>query len=141
MTSSELKAAGYEVVNGRAVKARPVVAPRRATFPRGMNKTENRWQERLLQRKHILKEVQSFEYEAVKLRINDRCWYTPDFLVVVTGGLIEFHEVKGGYIHDDAMVKFKAAAALHPWAVFRMMQWDKGSWTEIQTLNVGKETA
>lgn len=59
-------------------------------------------------------------FEAVKLRLADRTYYTPDFVVYDEQGLIEFHEVKAEtgagkpLIEDDAAVKIKVAAEQFP---------------------------
>ena len=62
-------------------------------------------------------EIAAWKFESVKLRIGDRCWYTPDFMVLLPSGKIEFHEVKG-FWRDDARVKIKACAAAYPWFQF-----------------------
>lgn len=63
-------------------------------------------------------EIADYEFEAVKFRLAKATWYTPDFMVVYVDR-IEFHEIKGGHYHDDARVKWKAAADLFPWFVWR----------------------
>jgi len=79
-------------------------------------------------RKHI-GEVLWYAFEAINLRIGDKCFYAVDFLVMVKSGELECHEIKGGHITDDALVKFKAAAAFFPFK-FRMIMLIKGDWTE-----------
>lgn len=54
-----------------------------------------------------------FEFEAVKLRLADNTFYTPDFAVLATDGVLEMHECKG-FWQDDARVKIKVAASLFP---------------------------
>lgn len=61
-------------------------------------------------------EVVAYYFEAVKLRLADRTWLTPDFLVI-TPECLEFHEWKGHW-EDDARVKWKVAAEQFPWAKF-----------------------
>jgi len=68
-----------------------------------------------------------FLFESIKLRLADRTWYTPDFLVVWVDGRMEFHEVKG-FMRDDAAVKLKVAAELYPWAKFILAKKIKGRW-------------
>lgn len=85
----------------------------------GMNKTEAEHALKLLEQKQAGK-VCLFEFERVTLKLADDTRYTPDFMVLLADGLIEFHEVKGGAgFEDDALVKIKVAAELFPWAVFR----------------------
>lgn len=90
-----------------------------------MNKTEARYVTEILEplRQHGV--IRIFEYEVVKLRIGDNCWYTPDFLVIDRYGRVEFHEIKAYWAKakkvgwkDDARVKWKAAGAAYPWAIF-----------------------
>lgn len=82
----------------------------------GMNNTETRYASHLddlLHRGRIL----GWKYEGVKLRLANKTFYTPDFLIVSGDGTIELHEIKGHW-EDDARVKIKAAAYLHPWFRF-----------------------
>lgn len=53
------------------------------------------------------------KFEAVKLRLADNTFYTCDFCVVASSGIVEMHEVKG-FWQDDARVKIKVAASLYP---------------------------
>jgi hypothetical protein len=78
----------------------------------GMNKTEQAYADRLeaMRRNGF---VLWFEFEAIKLRLADNTFYTPDFTVMAHDGVIEFHEVKG-FWEDDARVKIKVAAKLFP---------------------------
>lgn len=78
----------------------------------GMNKTEAAYAATLQLRQHA-GEVAWFAFEAVKLRLADKTFYTPDFTVMLADGTIEQHEVKG-FWEDDARVKIKVAAALFP---------------------------
>lgn len=71
--------------------------------------------------------IADWMFEALKLQIGDRCWYTPDFLVVAIDGTLELHEVKG-FWRDDARVKVKAVAARFPFR-FVAAQRNKGAWT------------
>lgn len=100
-----------------------------------MNKTEAAYAERLRLRV-LADEVASFQFEAVKLRIAERCFYTPDFLVVTPDDHYEFHEVKGRkgdgfYAREDAIIKVKAAAALFStWRFFIVWPAEGGAWRE-----------
>jgi hypothetical protein len=92
-------------------------------------------------------EISWWGYEAIKLRLADRTWYTPDFFVIPThleffvipthleAGLRvsdspKFIEIKG-FKRDDAMVKFKCAREMFPWASFEMWSREGGSWNRI----------
>ncbi|WP_052299333.1 hypothetical protein [Rubinisphaera brasiliensis] len=80
-----------------------------------MNKTEQAYNE-VLQTRLEAGELLSVKFEPMKLRLADRTFYEPDFLVVLSNGEMEFHEVKGrpgqgpGGWMDDARVKIKVAA-------------------------------
>lgn len=54
-----------------------------------------------------------WKFEAVKLRLADSTFYTPDFAVMLKSGELEMHEVKG-FWEDDARVKIKVAASIYP---------------------------
>ncbi len=99
----------------------PVALPLQATR---MNKTEAAYAEHL-QLREVLEGTQlHWLFESVKLRLADKTWYTPDFMVMQAHKPIEFHEVKG-FWRDDARVKIKVAAELHTWAKFVAVQWDR----------------
>lgn len=66
------------------------------------------------------KELRTWVYEPLKFRLADRCWYTPDFLVVQNDGALELHEVKG-WMREDANVKLKVVARLFPWFTFKLV--------------------
>lgn len=77
-----------------------------------MNKTEAEYAAHL----ELLKsagEIQWYSFEAMKFRLADNTFYTPDFIVLCADGKLEAHEVKG-YWTDDARVKTKVAAEMHP---------------------------
>lgn len=91
---------------------------RRASFALGrlktgsMNKTEIAYGQHLELRKQA-GEVAWYKFEGIKLRLADNTFYSPDFAVMLTGGELECHEVKG-YWEDDARVKIKVAADMYP---------------------------
>ena len=72
--------------------------------------------------------IADYKFEALKLRLADNTFYTPDFVVIATNGTIELHEVKG-FWEDDARVKIKVAAAEFPF-LFRAIKKGKlkGTW-------------
>jgi len=65
-------------------------------------------------------EVEWYRFEGLKLRLADNTFFTPDFAVMLQGGLMELHEVKGHW-EDDARVKIKVAADQYPF-VFRAVK-------------------
>lgn len=77
-----------------------------------MNKTEAAYDAYLWQQR-AAGNLLWHKFEAVKLRLADNTFYTPDFMVMPSDGFIELHEVKG-YWQDDARVKIKVAASIYP---------------------------
>ena len=73
--------------------------------------------EAILKAKMLAGEIKHYAFEALKLRLADNTFYTPDFLVINQSDQIELHEVKG-FMTDDAAVKLKVAAEMHPFRFF-----------------------
>ena len=80
--------------------------------PGAMNKTEASYGQYLEARKS-LKEIEWYAFEAMKFRLADKTFYTPDFIVMAAGGELQAHDVKG-FWEDDARVKIKVAAETFP---------------------------
>jgi|SRR6185437_9669339 len=92
----------------------------RATLPDpfyGMNKTEKAYAQDLIARV-LAHDLAAWRFEAVKLRLADATFYTPDFFELSLDGSIRFTEIKGHW-EDDARVKIKVAAELYPYFTFR----------------------
>lgn len=77
-----------------------------------MNKTESAYS-RVLEMRKAAGEVLWYKFEGLKFRLADNTFYTPDFAVMLVGGQIELHEVKGFWT-DDARAKTKIAADMYP---------------------------
>lgn len=76
-----------------------------------MNKLEARYAAFLaLQKRGNL--LADYWFEAFKLRLANKTWYTPDFLVQRPDGTLEIHETKG-FMQEDANVKLKITADLY----------------------------
>lgn len=97
----------------------------------GMNKLEAAYAQHLDVLQHA-GEVIWWRYEAVGLRLADRTFYHPDFLVMMADGTLEAHETKG-FMRDDANVKLKVAASAFPF-VFRLVKKQKGGAWDIRTI-------
>lgn len=89
--------------------------------PGVMNKQESKFAENL-EALRLSGEILSWMYEPLKLKLADRTYYSPDFMVIYPDGLIEFAENKGHW-EDDARVKIKCAAEKFP--MFRFVAVDK----------------
>lgn len=107
---------------------------RRGNTPAGtMNKTESAYADHL-QAQMLGGKILGWRYEAYKLRLADRTWYTPDFVVQTQDGTIELHEVKATrstgklLIEDDAAVKIKVAADQYPEFLFLLAGRSRSGW-------------
>ncbi len=92
----------FRRAKGRTVKHVPGV----------MNRLERDYDDHL-EFEQMLGNIFSRKFESVKLRLADRTFYTPDFMVITDEGFVEFHEVKG-FWEEDARVKIKVAAEQYP---------------------------
>jgi hypothetical protein len=97
--------------------------------PGTMNKTEARYAD-ILKAREIAGEILWWKYECIKFKLADKCWFNVDFLVLTADGTLECHEVKGGFIMDDAAVKLKTAAAMYPLRFLKCVYKNKATgWT------------
>ena len=97
-----------------------------------MNKSEAAYAahlEHLKQRGDVL----WYRFEGIKLRLADKTFLTPDFAVMKRDGQISLHDVKGGYIFEDAKVKMKVAAEQYPFE-FVVVKKDRGGIWALQTI-------
>lgn len=106
--------------------ARPKPAAESTASAQGMNKTETAYSRRLESRR-LAGEILSWRFEALTFRLAHRCNYTPDFLVI-TPAEIQVHEVKGGFVREDGLIKWKMAAERHPEFRFFLCRFIRGQW-------------
>jgi len=92
-----------------------------------MNKTEAAYALRLEALKQA-GEVLWYKFESINLRLAANTFYKVDFMVLTNENALEAHEVKGGYITEDSVMKIKIAASLYPFR-FVMMIRQKGQWS------------
>ncbi|MBT9170537.1 MAG: hypothetical protein DDT18_00880 [Actinobacteria bacterium] len=86
-----------------------------------MNKMEGRYCQEL----ELLKragEIVDYRFEPFGLKLADKTYYHPDFLVVYKDKF-EIIEIKG-FMRDDANVKLKIAAKEFPWFQFKLIFWN-----------------
>lgn len=115
----------------------------RRKAPGEMNKTEEKFAGHLELRKQV-GEILWWAFEGMTFRIGDRCYFTPDFDVLLSTCELVCIDVKGtqtktrangetyeaAYYEDDAKVKMVAAGTLYPIS-FRMVHLDaNGNWIE-----------
>lgn len=94
-----------------------------------MNRTEAEYGVALKARQ-VAGEIVWIRFEGLKLRLADSTFYTPDWAVMKSDGVMECHEVKGHWT-DDARVKIKVAAEMYPFrfiAVRKLPKKDGGGW-------------
>lgn len=95
-----------------------------------LNKTEAAYSLHLDALRHA-GDVLWFKFEGMKFRLADNTFYTPDFSVMLSSGLIELHEVKG-FWQDDARAKIKIAADMYPFrfvAIKAQAKKNGGGWS------------
>lgn len=110
------------------------------SHPREMNRVEAKY-ERYLQERQMVGEIQWAIYEPLKLRLADKTYYSPDFLVLAKDGVLEAHEVKSLWstgkpgFEEDARVKVKVAAEIAPYLRFIVATDSKDGWLFEQLLH------
>ena len=57
------------------------------------------------------------EHEAIKLRLADNTYYSPDWFVMTPTGDLKAYEVKGGLFPEKNRIKTKVAAELFPFPI------------------------
>lgn len=122
-----LQAGDYNRSIGRILGGRVLAKGNRGTFHKNgeMNKTEAAYAARLESLK-LAGEIADYRFECIKLRLADKTFYTPDFMVLMPNFSFEMHEVKG-FWEDDARVKIKVAAAQFPFK-FVAVKKTKNGW-------------
>lgn len=97
-----------------------------------MNQTEQRYASEL-ERRRLVGMVAWWEFERVTFLLADDLRYTPDFMVQLPDGVLEFHEVKG-FWRDDARAKIKVAAEMFPMFTVRAIREVKHGVWKVETL-------
>jgi|ERR1051325_169340 hypothetical protein len=94
-----------------------------------MNKLELRFAQEVLILEQAAGEIKSYQYEAIKLKLANGAWYTPDFDVYMSDGSLVFYEVKGHW-REAARLRIKVAAEAHQEHLFIAVQRDRktGVW-------------
>ena len=71
--------------------------------------------------------IAGYWFESIKVRLANRTWYAPDFLVMLPAGQLELHEVKG-FMEDDAAVKLKVTAEIYRLFPLKLVREVRGTW-------------
>ncbi|EMG36595.1 hypothetical protein PCS_02607 [Desulfocurvibacter africanus PCS] len=131
VSARDIKAAGgldkLLAAKGRENGTRPKPFRERRE-PGRMNKTEARYRDEVLEPARASGEIVDYRFEALKLRLADLTFYTPDFFVV-RREFMEVVEIKGHW-EDDARVKIKVAAEQYPCFKFTALRFVKGRWEQ-----------
>jgi len=94
----------------------------------GMNGLEFEWSACL----NLIPDVRRWVFEGTRLRLAKGVYYTPDFTVFMSDGLIEMHECKG-HMREAARVRLRTAAEVYPEFLFKLIRRPKRSW-EIEPI-------
>ncbi len=111
-----------------------------------MNKTEQAYAE-VLKAKRNAGEILWCEFEGVKLKLAPSTFWTPDFVIMLADGTIEFREVKakrkakeavdgkaavteGARIEIHSNIKIKVAASMFPFRFVVVYPDGSGQWIE-----------
>ena len=97
-----------------------------------MNNTEKAYADTVLEPMRLAGEVAHYWFEQFTFKMADDLRYTPDFVVQLTSGVLECHEVKGHW-EEDARIKIRMAAQLFPFrfvAIRKRRKKDGGGWAE-----------
>lgn len=100
-----------------------------------MNRTEERYAAHLELLKRN-KKIAEYWFEMFKVKLADKTWYLPDFLVQLPDGELEWHEVKG-FMESDAAVKLKVASSLYWQFPVKVVKEIKGGWSTKDVLREG----
>lgn len=95
---------------------------------KSMNATEARYARDQLEPGRLAGLIREYRFQVEGLWLADGLFYYPDFRVITTDWRVVFHEVKGGFVREDAWIKFKMAVKEHPYP-FVLAQWKDGRWT------------
>jgi hypothetical protein len=123
ISSKDARAAGVAI---RGMKPAAARTPTRRT----MNGTEAAYAAHLGMRQ-LAGEIVGWKFEAVKLRLADGAWFTPDFLILFSDGRIEFAEIKGHW-REAAKVRLRVARELFAPIPIRVIRKGEGGFYEEQ---------
>ena len=123
---------GFKPVIKQLQKTVDTVSAKLRGKAREMNKTEREFSVLLEARKRD-GNLKEWKYEGVRLLWGDCMVYTADFSALRPDGFVELHEIKGPFIRDRDIVRFKGCRAeWKEWFCFEMHQRTKeGQWNRL----------
>jgi hypothetical protein len=80
----------------------------------------------------------SLRYQPFALQIDPTCFYTPDYFCPETNTV---YEIKGPWVTEDSIIKFKACRRIYSELRFEMWQKKHGVWKQIKRMPDGKGIA
>lgn len=89
---------------------------------------------RHLEARRLAGQIKRWDFEPVKLRLAGLTFWQPDFRVIALDDTEEYHETKG-FMREDANVKLKVAAEMHPYRFYLVREVPKkrgGGWDLIE---------
>lgn len=133
-----------EILKGKPTPSQPKSPPlpkekckgRPRHEPGVMNSTERAYAAHLDQQLKAGK-IKWWVFESLKLKLAYNTHYTVDFFVLADDDVLEAHEVKGGHIEDDAMVKIKVAANMFPFRFLLCVKKNKSTPWKIREIPRG----
>lgn len=97
------------------------------------NQNEKNYETEMLWPQKLAGLIVDYRSEPINFRIGrGKCWYRPDYMVITDTGSVQIHEVKGEYVREDSLIKFRVASLLYPWFEWHMWQWKDGMWSCIE---------
>ncbi len=122
----------------------PAVVPSKSTRHRGPTKLETAFMD-VLEAAKTNHFIAGWRYEAVKLRLAGRTFYTPDFFIEPwrLGERFLCVETKGPYAREDSLIKLKVAADLY--SCFRwllVIKESRHAWVvrEVTRTGIGRDS-
>lgn len=106
----------------------------RTTKPRRgrLNKTEARYAERL-EGQRLTGDIAWWGFEAIRFRLADNTFFTPDFLVMLPDGQLTLHETKG-FMREAASLRLRITSEAYWMFPVFVVRWEKGAFT-VQPLD------
>lgn len=105
------------------------------TRPSEPNKTEREAGAIYIEPRRLAGEVRRYRAHATTLLLADRLRYTPDWTIWLPDCRVEYMEVKGGHVRDDALAKFKMVVEQFPEHTFwwaQKLRANQGGWKLVK---------
>jgi hypothetical protein len=134
ITSADLRKYNSKLVERIKNAATPSPLAKAIAAGDGLNKTERAYRDLLEFRKRA-GEIRGYQTHALTFILGRDLRYTPEFIVHENDGTLTAIEIKGGFVREDSIVKFRAAQQQFPWLRWQMVQRckrDQGGWKLVR---------